>query len=287
MRFTKMQAFGNDYVYIDAIHQELGNLSELAKFISNRHFAVGSDGMVLICSSAKADFRMRIFNPDGTEAEMCGNALRSVGKYIYDHGLTDKEELVIETLGGLKSLKLFVVDGAVFNIRADIGEPILSTKEIPVHIRQPEFIEQPVEVFGHILFMTAVSWGNPHCAVYVDSVKEWNVEKYGESIENRTSLFPNKTNVTFAEIVRRDYIKIREWERGTGETIGCGTGCATAVVAGVLTNRCDRCVTVEQIGGTLKIEWDETTNHLMMEGPSYTVFEGEIEVPFLMNEAEK
>ncbi|MDE7425763.1 MAG: diaminopimelate epimerase [Lachnospiraceae bacterium] len=281
MRFTKMQAFGNDYVYIDAIHQRINNLSELARFISDRHFAVGADGMVLICSSNKADFRMRIFNPDGTEAEMCGNALRSVGKYVYDHGLTRKRELVIETLGGLKVLKLFVDNGTVSNIRADIAEPILSAKEIPVYTSLKEFIEQPVEILGDTLFMTAVSWGNPHCVAYVDSVKKWDVEKYGTVVENMTSLFPNKTNVTFAELVSRDYIRIREWERGTGETIGCGTGCATAVVAGVLTNRCDRCVTVEQIGGRLKIEWDEITNHLIMEGPSYTVFEGEIFLPFI------
>lgn len=281
MRFTKMQAFGNDYVYIDAIHQGINNLSELARFISDRHFAVGADGMVLICSSNKADFRMRIFNPDGTEAEMCGNALRSVGKYVYDYGLTRKRELVIETLGGLKVLKLFVDNGTVSNIRADIGEPILSAKEIPVYTSLKEFIEQPVEILGDTLFMTAVSWGNPHCVAYVDSVKKWDVEKYGMVVENMTSLFPNKTNVTFAELVSRDYIRIREWERGTGETIGCGTGCATAVVAGVLTNRCDRCVTVEQIGGRLKIEWDEITNHLIMEGPSYTVFEGEIFLPFI------
>lgn len=280
MRFTKMQAFGNDYVYIDAIHQQLNNLSELAKLVSNRHFGVGADGMVLICPSDKADFRMRIFNPDGTEAEMCGNALRSVGKYVYDHGLTKKKEVVIETLGGLKFLKLFVENETVSNIRADIGEPILSAKEIPVCTDLKEFIEQPVRVLGDTFFMTAVSWGNPHCVVYVDSVKSWDVEKYGAVIENMTSLFPDKTNVTFAELVNKKYIRIREWERGTGETIGCGTGCATAVVAGVLTNRCERGVKVEQIGGILEIEWEEITNHLIMEGPSHTVFEGEIFPPF-------
>ena len=221
MRFTKMQAFGNDYVYIDAIHQELKNLPELARFVSDRHFAIGSDGMVLICPSEKGDFRMRMFNPDGTEGEMCGNALRSVGKYVYDHRLTDKTDLVIETLGGMQHLTLTVTDGLVSNIRADIGEPRLSTAVIPVVTELPEF----------------VSWGNPHCAMYVDSVADLDVEGYGKTIEHMTSIFPNKTNVTFVEFVRKDYIKIREWERGTGETIGCGTGCATAVVAGVLTGR--------------------------------------------------
>ncbi len=231
MRFTKMQAFGNDYVYIDAIHQKLKNLPELARFVSDRHFAIGSDGMVLICPSEKGDFRMRMFNPDGTEGEMCGNALRSVGKYVYDHRLTDKTDLVIETLGGMQHLTLTVTDGLVSNIRADIGEPRLSTAVIPVVTELPEFVEQPVQVLDRTFHITAVSWGNPHCAMYVDSVADLDVEGYGKTIEHMTTIFPNKTNVTFVEFVRKDYIKIREWERGTGETIGCGTGCATAVVA--------------------------------------------------------
>lgn len=282
MRFTKMQAYGNDYVYIDAIHQELKNLPELARFVSDRHFAIGSDGMVLICSSDKGDFRMRMFNPDGTEGEMCGNALRSVGKYVYDHRLTDKTELIIETLGGMQHLWLTVTDGYVSNIRADIGEPRLSAKVIPINTDLPEFIEHPVEVLDKTFHITAVSWGNPHCAMYVDSVADLDVERYGKTIEYMTSIFPNKTNVSFAEFVRRDYIKMREWERGTGETIGCGTGCATSVVAGVLTGRLDRRVTVEQVGGPLLIEWDEETNHLFMTGPSHTVFESEIDVSHII-----
>lgn len=282
MRFTKMQAFGNDYVYIDAIHQQLKNLPELARFVSDRHFAVGSDGMVLICPSEKADFRMRMFNPDGTEGEMCGNALRSVGKYVYDHRLTEKRALVIETLGGMQHLTLTVTDGLVSDICADIGQPRLSTEVIPVRTAMPEFVEQPVEVLDKMFYMTAVSWGNPHCAMYVDAVAELDVERYGKAIEHMTGLFPNKTNVTFAELVRRDYIKIREWERGTGETIGCGTGCATAVVAGVLTGRVDRKVTVEQIGGPLLIEWREDTGHLFMTGPSHTVFEAEIDASHII-----
>ena len=253
MKFTKMQAFGNDYVYIDAIHQEIKNLPELARFVSDRHFAIGSDGMVLICPSDKGDFRMRMFNPDGTEGEMCGNALRSVGKYVYDHRLTDKTELVIETLGGMQHLTLTVT-----------------------------FIDQPVQVLDRTFHITAVSWGNPHCAMFVNSVADLDVEKYGKEIEHMTSIFPNKTNVTFTEFVSRDYLKIREWERGTGETIGCGTGCATAVVTAILTGRCDRKVTVEQIGGPLLIEWDEKTNHLFMTGPSHTVFESEIDASHIL-----
>lgn len=297
MKFTKMQAFGNDYVYIDAIHQELNNLPELARFVSDRHFAIGSDGMVLICPSETCDFRMRMFNPDGTEGEMCGNALRSVGKYVYDHGLTDKTDLTIETLGGIQKLNLTIEHreptcaeknmagkehGFVSNIRADIGEPRMDTKVIPVNTDLPEFVEQPVQVLDKTFHITAVSWGNPHVAMYVDSVADLDVEKYGKTIEYMTELFTNKTNVTFAEFVSRDYVKIREWERGTGETIGCGTGCCTAVVAGVLTGRTDRKVTVEQIGGPLYIEWDEETNHMFMTGPSNNVYEGEIDASHIL-----
>lgn len=278
IKFTKMQAFGNDYVYIDAIHQELPSLPELARFVSNRHFAIGSDGMVLICPSDKGDFRMRMFNPDGTEGEMCGNALRSVGKYVYDHKLTTKTDLVIETLGGMQKLNLFIgEDGYVCNIRADIGAPVMDVKRIPVNTELPEFVEQPVEILDKTFHMTSVSWGNPHVAMYVDSVADLDVEKYGKTIEYKTELFPKKTNVTFVELVDRNNAKIREWERGTGETIGCGTGCCTAVVAGVLTGRLDRKVTVEQIGGPLDIEWDEKTGHMFMTGPSHFVFESEIE----------
>ncbi len=279
IKFTKMQAFGNDYVYIDAIHQKLPDLPSLARFVSDRHFAIGSDGMVLICPSDKGDFRMRMFNPDGTEGEMCGNALRSMSKYVYDHGFTDKTEFWIETLGGMQHIWLTVENGKAINIRADIGQPRLSTKVIPINKDMDEFIEQPVEVLDKTFNITAVSWGNPHCAMFIDSVADFDVERYGKTIEYMTDIFTNKTNVTFAELVDRNNIKIREWERGTGETIGCGTGCATAVVAGVLTGRCDRRVTVEQIGGPLLIEWNEETGHMFMTGPSHTVFESEIEVP--------
>lgn len=282
LKFTKMQAYGNDYVYIDAIQQELPNPNELARFVSDRHFAIGSDGMVLICPSDTADFRMRMFNPDGTEGEMCGNALRSVGKYVYDHRLTMKEDLSIETLGGIQKLQLTIKHGEAVNIMADIGEPRLDTTVIPVHTSLKEFVEQPVQVLDKEFQITAVSWGNPHCVSFIDNVDQFEVKKYGKELEYRTDLFPNKTNVTFAQLVSPDYIKIREWERGTGETIGCGTGCCTAVVAGVLTGRCGRRVTVEQIGGSLLVEWEEGTNHVCMTGPSYTIFESDIDVSHII-----
>ncbi len=278
MRFTKMQAYGNDYVYIDAINQKLPNLSELAKYISDRHFAVGSDGMVLICPSDKADFRMRIFNPDGTEGEMCGNAVRSVGKYVYDHRFTDKTNVTIETLGGIKYLELFCENGIAVNIKANIGAPVFDTKIIPVVTGLNEFIEQPVKVDDITFNITAVSWGNPHCVAFIDDVSSFDVHRYGRQIEYMTSLFPNRTNVTFAQVVNDGYIKIREWERGTGETIGCGTGCCTAVAAGVVTGRCGRHVKVEQIGGILDIEWKENDGNMYMTGVSNTVFEAEIDV---------
>lgn len=278
MRFTKMQAYGNDYVYIDAINQKLPNLSALAKYISDRHFAVGSDGMVLICPSDKADFRMRIFNPDGTEGEMCGNAVRSVGKYVYDHGFTDKTNVTIETLGGIKYLELFCENGQAVNIKADIGEPIFDTGIIPVVTKLPRFIEHPVKVKDITLNITAVSWGNPHCVAFIDDTDSFDVHTYGKEIEYMTSLFPNRTNVTFAQVVSRDYIKIREWERGTGETIGCGTGCCTAVAAGAVTGKCDRHVKVEQIGGILDINWSKKDGHMYMTGVSNTVFEADIDV---------
>ena len=281
IKFTKMQACGNDYVYINAISQKLSKLDELARFVSDRHFAIGSDGMVLICPSEKGDFRMRMFNPDGTEGEMCGNALRSMSKYVYEHNLTDKTNLTIETLGGMQKVKLFVENGQVVNIEANIGEPRLSTKVIPVNTNLDEFVEQEVEVLDKIFKISALSWGNPHCVIFVDDVANFDVHKYGSAIEHKTDLFPNKTNVTFAQVINRKYIKMREWERGTGETIGCGTGCCTAAVFSVITGRCDREVTVEQIGGNLEVNWDEATNTVFMKGPSHTVFESEIEVPFL------
>lgn len=282
IKFTKMQAYGNDYIYINAISQQLNNLPELSRFLTDRHFAIGGDGMVLICPSEVADFRMRIFNPDGSEGEMCGNAIRSVAKYVYDHKLTDKKEFFIETLGGIKKLKVFVEDGKVINICANIGCPILDTVKIPVVTKLPEFVEQDVVVGDVTLKVTALSWGNPHIVVFVNDVMKFDVHKYGPILENMYSLFPNRTNVTFAETVSAGLIKIREWERGTGETIGCGTGCATAVVAGVITGRCNREVTVCQIGGNLLIHWDEESNEVYMTGPSNTVFEADIEVGHIM-----
>jgi len=281
MRFTKMQAYGNDYVYIDAVNQKLDNLSELAKFVSDRHFGIGSDGMVLICSSDVADFRMRMFNPDGTEAEMCGNAIRSVGKYVYDHKLTDKEVLKIETLAGIKTLELTITDGVVSNIRANISKPIFESKLIPVNTDKDKFIMEDVKILDKTFKMSSLSWGNPHTVIFLDDVDNFDVEKYGKAIEFNLEVFPKKTNVTFAQVINKNYIKIREWERGTGETIGCGTGCATAVVIGSILGLNDSICTVEQIGGPLEIEYSDT-GELYMKGPSNFVFESDIDVSHII-----
>lgn len=273
LKFTKMQAFGNDYVYIDAIHQKLDDLSNLAKFVSDRHFGIGSDGLVLICKSNVASVKMRIFNPDGTEAEMCGNALRSVAKFVYDKGIVENKEFTIETLGGIKNIKLQVLDNEIKNIKASIGSPIFKSSLIPVNTSKEKFIMEEVLVLDTTFKMSSLSWGNPHTVIFVSDVDNFDVAKYGKAIENKLDLFPKRTNVTFAEIISRDEIKIREWERGTGETLGCATGSASAVVIanvlGLVNNKCK----VKQSGGEIAIEYID--NNLTMIGPSTTVFEGE------------
>lgn len=280
IKFDKMQAYGNDYIYINAIDQKLPeDISGLAVWISDRHYAVGSDGIVLICPSEKGDYRMRMFNPDGTEGEMCGNALRSMGKYVYDHGMTVKKELLIETQGGMQELTLTTDNGKVVNITAMIGAPLLMCADIPAAFPGERMIHEKINVCGRELYLTAMSWGNPHCVAFVDNVERLDVQKYGSAIENMISLFPRKTNVTFAQAVAPDSLKIREWERGAGETLGCGTGCCSAVVSGVLNRLCEPKAQVEQPGGVLQIDWQREKGRMYMTGPSTTVFEGEIALP--------
>lgn len=273
VKFTKMQAYGNDYVYVDAIHQQIDNPNDLARKVSNRHFGIGSDGLVMICPSDTADFRMRMFNPDGSEGEMCGNALRSLSKFVFFHGLTDKTELVIETLGGMQHVTLIVEQGEVTNISANIGRPVLDAKKVPVNTKLEQFINQEIHILDRTFLASSISWGNPHTVIFMDNVADFQVEKYGPAIETATDIFPKKTNVTFAQIVNESYIKIREWERGTGETIGCGTGCCSAVVTGNLLGKCGRHVDVEQIGGILHVDFEED-DKVRMTGPSHVVYEG-------------
>lgn len=281
--FTKMQAYGNDYVYINACEVSVDDWQDLAIKVSNRNFGVGSDGMILICPSDICDFRMRVFDPDGTECEMCGNALRSVSKYVYYYKLTDKTEFTIETYGGNQQVELDVVDGEVVSIHANIGKPVFDIDAVPVNVdfasnggvkvEGKEFYAVDVEIEGRTFTMSSLSWGNPHTVMFIDDVDTLDIKKYGPAIENHP-MFPKRTNVTFAQVVDENNIKIREWERGTGETIGCGTGCCSAVVFGNRLGLTGRHVDVMQIGGMLHIDWDEN-DHVHMVGPSTVVYEGE------------
>ena len=275
IKFTKMQGLGNDYVYMDAINQNIEDESTLAKFVSNRHFGIGSDGLILICKSNVADFKMRMFNSDGSEAEMCGNGIRCVGKFVYDKKLTDKTTLTIETLAGIKQLKLNTKDGKVETVRVDMGEPILDPEKIPVNAKETPVKGLKIEAIDKIFEFTCVSMGNPHAITIVENTEKFDVEKYGKVLEV-DQIFPKKTNVEFIQILDKKHIKMRVWERGAGETLACGTGASASVVACVLNKLTDRNVLVELLGGNLEIEWNEKDNHVYMTGPAVTVFEGEL-----------
>ncbi len=276
--FTKMQAYGNDYVYIDTLTQDLSNLNELAKFVSKKHFGICSDGMILVCPSDIADFRMRVFNPDGTEAEMCGNALRSVGMLVYEKGFTNKTEVSVETLGGLKKVYLDITDGHVSNITANIGEPIIDASKVPAVTKSECFIDKSVILDGRKFDTTAISLGNPHCVSFINDLDDIDLEKFGSLMENN-QLFPNRINAEFCEVRDRSHLRLRTWERGTGETLACATGCATCTVGGVLTDRCDRKVEVEQIGGVTQVEWRAENNCIYITAPSNIVFDGTLYLP--------
>lgn len=279
MKFTKMQGAGNDYIYVNCFEETVNNISEVAKFVSDRHFGIGSDGLVLICPSDKCDFRMRMFNSDGSEAEMCGNAIRCVGKYVYDNKMTDKDEISVETLGGIKYLKLFVENDKVSSVKVDMGEPILKPSLVPLDCDDSLdlFVNKPVEVDGKTYNMTAVSMGNPHTIIYVDNVKDFPVHVEGPKVENH-KLFPRRVNTEFVELVDRSNLNMRVWERGAGETWACGTGACATLVATVLNNLCDRAAHLHLLGGDLFIEWNEKDNHVYMTGPAVTVFEGVINI---------
>lgn len=274
IHFTKMQGIGNDYIYINCFNQELKyDPSELAKRISDRHFGVGSDGLVLITPSEKADIGMRIFNPDGSEAEMCGNAIRCVGKYAYERNLIKKVNITVETLAGIKLLDLSIVNDIVTSVKVDMGEPILEPEKIPVITEQEKYISQPFEYENNIYLLTSVSMGNPHAVVFIDNLNKIQIEKIGPTIE-RAPIFPKRTNVEFVKVIDRNQINMRVWERGAGETLACGTGACAAVVAGVLNNLTDHKVKVTLPGGELLIEWNKEDNHVYMSGPAEFVFDG-------------
>jgi len=277
MNFTKMHGLGNDYVYIDCIKEEIPDIPDVAKYISNRNFGIGSDGLVLICKSSIADFRMRIFNPDGTEAEMCGNAIRCIGKYVYDKGLTRSEIVKIETLAGIKVLELYVKEGEVKTVRVDMGEPVLNPELIPVISDENPCKTLELNTWDRDFIFTCVSMGNPHAITMIEDIELFDVKRYGSILEVDRH-FPKRCNIEFISIIDESNIKMRVWERGAGETLACGTGACAATVACVLNGLTKREVTVELLGGNLSIEWNESNNHIYMEGPAVTVFEGKIEL---------
>ena len=276
MKVTKMQGLGNDYIYIHCGENEIPDPAALAVRISDRHFGVGSDGLVLILPSDEADFRMRMFNADGSEAEMCGNAARCVGKYIHDRGLSDREEIRLMTGAGIKILKLTVKDGKTERVRVDMGAPILEAKEIPVDLPGGRVIDQPVEVDGRTFRMTCVSMGNPHAVIFVDDADRFDVHGYGAKLEAHP-LFPRKTNVEFVTVKDREHLRMRVWERGSGETLACGTGACATLVATVLNGLCERKAILELNGGSLTVEWDPETGHVFQEGPAEFVFDTDYE----------
>ena len=277
MEFTKMQGIGNDYIYFNCIEKELKNPSEIAIKLSDRHFGVGGDGIIMIMSSKVADFRMRMFNADGSEGEMCGNATRCIGKYVYEKGLTDKTKISLETLGGIKYLELNVKNGIVTEVKVNMGKPIWDPKKIPVNINKEIIINEVVKIDNNEYNITCVSMGNPHCIVYMKDIDNLKLEEIGPKFEN-ASIFPQRVNTEFVEIIDEKTIKMRVWERGSGETYACGTGACAVTVASVLNNYCkkDQDITVKLLGGDLKINYT-AEDLVFMTGPAEFVFEGRIE----------
>ena len=278
MKFTKMHGIGNDYVYVNCFEESVKNPAEVSKFVSDRHFGIGSDGLILISPSAIADFRMNIYNADGSQAEMCGNGIRCVAKYVYDYGLTDKTDISVETLAGIKYLRLQVENGKVASVEVNMGAPILEPKEIPVTVEESPVVNVPVEVKGKIYHMTCVSMGNPHAIIFMNNVKDLDIAAIGPYFENHT-VFPKRTNTEFVEVLDRNTVNMRVWERGSDETLACGTGACATTVACILNDKTENEVTVHLLGGDLKIRWDREANQVYMTGPATVVFDGEITLP--------
>lgn len=274
LEFTKMQGLGNDYIYIDATKIRIKNPNMLAKYMSDRHFGVGADGLILILPSSKADFSMRMFNADGSEAEMCGNGIRCVAKFVYDKCLTDKKIITVDTKAGIKTLTLNVVGKYVDTVKVDMGIPKYESECIPVISNTKIAKNLKIEILDKIFDVTCVSMGNPHTVIFVDDVDSFDVKKYGELIE-KNEMFPQRTNVEFVEIKDNSNIKMRVWERGTGETLACGTGACASVVACVLNGLTSRNVRLKLLGGNLDILYNDN-NHVYMTGPAMTVFEGKL-----------
>ena len=277
MKFTKMHGIGNDYVYVNCFQEKVENPSEVAVKVSDRHFGIGSDGLILIKPSEKADFEMEMYNADGSQGAMCGNGIRCVAKYVYDYGLTDKTSISVDTKSGVKHLELTVEDGKVIQVRVNMGSPELLAEKIPMIYPMKQVISQPLNVNEQIYEVTAVSMGNPHAVVYLDDVKNLKIDEVGPFFEKHRA-FPESVNTEFVRVIDRSTVEMRVWERGSGETLACGTGACAVAVASVLNGYTDEQVTVKLLGGDLKISWDRKDNLVYMTGPAAVVFDGEIQL---------
>ena len=279
MKFTKMHGCGNDYVYVNCFEETVDNPSEVAKYVSDRHFGIGSDGLILIKPSDVADFEMEMYNADGSRVEMCGNGIGCVGKYVYDYHLTDKTQISVETLAGIKYLNLLVEDKKVSRVRVNMGAPILEADQIPTTFEGSSVIDQPMTVVGKEYRVTCVSMGNPHCVIFLDEdITDLDLEKIGPEFEHHAR-FPKRVNTEFVNRIDDTHLRMRVWERGSGETWACGTGTCATVVAAILNGLTQNEVEVELLGGTLKIEWDREKNLVYMTGPAVVVFDGECVLP--------
>jgi len=274
MRFTKMHGIGNDYIFVNCFEEIVQDPSRQALIMSRQHFGVGADGLVLIESSDTADFGMRIFNSDGSEAEMCGNASRCIGKYVYERGITEKTELTLDTKSGIRQLSLTVDKGKVSRVRVDMGSPELNPRNIAVDLPGEIVLRHRMQLMGQNWFITCVNMGNPHCVIFVKDPEAIDVATLGPMFENHP-LFPRRTNVEFVRVIRRDVLQMRVWERGAGETLACGTGASAALVAAVLCGLSDRTVQMKLTGGNLELSWNAEDNHVYQSGPAEYVFDGE------------
>ena len=277
MKFTKMEGCGNDYVYVNGFEEKIDNPNEVAIAVSDRHFGIGSDGLIIINPSEVADFKMCMYNADGSEGKMCGNGIRCVAKYVYDFKLTDKDVITVETLSGIKTLKLNVENGKVKTVRVNMGAPILECDKVPVKYDDEKMINKPVKVDGKTFNITCVSMGNPHAVTFINDTDNLEIEKIGPKFENN-EIFPDKVNTEFIQIIDKKTVKMRVWERGSGETFACGTGACASVVASVLNRLTENKVTVKLLGGELEIEYNQDESTVYMTGPARVVFTGEYDI---------
>ncbi len=280
MKFTKMHGCGNDYVYVNGFTEKVADKPKAVVALSDRHFGIGSDGVIFINPSQQADFEMEMYNDDGTRAEMCGNGIRCVGKYVYDHGMTDKTSITVESFGKVKYLDLTVENGKVVKVKVNMGKPELTAKDVPVVSVHEQVIDEEIIVKEKSYRMTCVSMGNPHAVVFMDDVEHLAIEEIGPYFENHER-FPNRTNTEFVQVIDDSHVKMRVWERGTGETLACGTGCCATAVACVLNRLTGEHVTVQVLGGEIEIYWNQKENLVYMTGPAVTVFEGETEEAYV------